>query len=115
VSYPETLAQSCVCASAGILQIGAADVPQASGEGIGGLPAHSTRSSLSTVVGSGFWFLGDSLCMYMHQGRWAGQYRLSFWSEFHRLFRLPPERSSRAYEIEWKRVQKDVDLHAELA
>ena len=35
--------------------------------------------------------------------------------EFHLAFRLPPDRGCRAYEIEWKRVQEDVDLHAELA
>ena len=28
---------------------------------------------------------------------------------------LPPYRGCRVVEIEWKRVQEDVDLHAELA
>jgi hypothetical protein len=47
LSYPETLAQSCVCASAGILkQHAVPGVPQASGSEMVALPAHSTRSSL---------------------------------------------------------------------
>jgi hypothetical protein len=50
LGYSKTLAQSCVCASAGIIKSHAVPgVPQASGEGISGLPAHSTRSSLPGV------------------------------------------------------------------
>jgi hypothetical protein len=55
------------------------------------------------------------LCVHFSREEPQGRigYRLSLL--FRWLLRLSPYRGCRQYEIEWKRVQEDVDLHAELA
>jgi hypothetical protein len=114
LGYPETLAQSCVCASAGIIKLDAVPgVPQASGDGISGLPAHSTRSSLPGVLTApDFWNADGSAHRFVRKPPGLDWIPVGFrWD----CCGLPPYRGRRVNEIEWKRVQKDVDLHAELA
>ena len=87
-------------------------VPQASGPEIVGLPAHSTRSSLPGIMPApDLWNAGAAA----HRFRAATGLGFQLGLIVLEWCGLPPCRGRRRYEIEWKRVQEDVDLHAELA